>query len=48
MGTFIRRNIYETSKNRVDNGLYNYREFILSIISVTQQINDTAIMYSCM
>ena len=35
-------------KNRVDNGLYNYREFILSIISVTPQINDTAIMYRCM
>lgn len=34
-------------KTRTENGLYNYRDFIISIISVTPQINDTAIMYKC-
>lgn len=34
-------------KSRVENGIYNYRNFVISIISVTPQINDTAIMYRC-
>lgn len=34
-------------KSRAENGLYNYRDFIISIISITPQINDTAIMYRC-
>ena len=34
-------------KSRAENGLYNYKDFIISIISITPQINDTAIMYRC-
>ena len=34
-------------KSRVENGLYNYQDFNISIISVTPQINDTAMMYRC-